>query len=214
VRVTQEHTTDHCGQHGAERFRGVPGVLIALTMLTRGAAIGGLVADLAGVTARDRVLDVGCGPGSAARKAARRGAAVTGVDPAPLMLRIARYLSRRAAGGHLVFEEGTAEALPVSDQAVTVAWAISSAHHWTSLSAGLHEIYRVLEPGGQLLIAERLTRPGARGLGAHGFTAASAKDVIADAHTAGFADALYQTHRSGRRTMIVISAHRPATEPA
>jgi ubiquinone/menaquinone biosynthesis C-methylase UbiE len=192
----------------------VQGLIGALGMLSRGAAVGGLVADLAGVTARDRVLDIGCGPGSAAREAAGRGATVTGVDPAPLMLRIARYLSRGPAGGRLVFEQGTAESLPVSDQTVTVAWAISSAHHWASLSAGLQEIFRVLEPGGRILIAERLTRPGARGMGAHGFTAASAKDVIADAHTAGFTDALYQTQRAGRRTLIVISAHRPATEAA
>lgn len=29
-----------------------------------------------------------------------------------------------------MFVRGTAEALPVADRAVTVAWAISSAHHW------------------------------------------------------------------------------------
>jgi ubiquinone/menaquinone biosynthesis C-methylase UbiE len=199
---------DH--HHGAERFQGLSGAVIALTMLARGAAIGRLVAELAGVTASDRVLDVGCGPGSAARVAASRGAEVTGVDPAPLMLRVARYLSGN--GRRIVFEEGTAEALPVPDQAVTVAWAISSAHHWASVGAGLREMHRALVPGGRIIIAERLAKPGARGLGAHGFTAALAKDVISEAHSVGFADALYQTHRAGRRTMIVISAHRVAAE--
>lgn len=211
--VPDEHGTDHHEQHdhhGAERFRGLPGLVIAATMLARGRAIARLVAEVAAVTASDRVLDVGCGPGSAAREAARRGATVTGVDPAPLMLGLARYLSRRVPGGKIAFEEGTAEALPVTDQSVTVAWAISSAHHWASTGAGLREIYRALAPGGKLIIAERLTRPGARGLAAHGFTAALAKEVIAEAHTAGFADAQYQTHRASGRTMLVISAHRPA----
>jgi ubiquinone/menaquinone biosynthesis C-methylase UbiE len=204
------HHGDH--HHGPERFQGLSGAVIAATMLTRGAAIGRLVAELAGVAAGDRVLDVGCGPGSAARVAASRGAVVTAVDPAPLMLRVARYLSRGQDGQRVTFEEGTAEALPVSDQAITVAWAISSAHHWASVGAGLREMHRVLVPGGKLIIAERLAKPDARGLGAHGFTAALAKEVIGDAHTAGFTDALYQTHRAGRRTMIVISAHRPAAD--
>jgi ubiquinone/menaquinone biosynthesis C-methylase UbiE len=211
--MTQERGSDHHdqhGHHGPDRFRGVPGLVIAATMLARGRGIARLVAEVAAVTASDRVLDVGCGPGSAAREAARRGAAVTGVDPAPLMLGLARYLSRRVAGGKIAFEEGTAEALPVPDQSATVAWAISSAHHWGSVGAGLREIRRVLAPGGKLLIAERLTRPGAKGLAAHGFTAALAKEVIGEAHTAGFADAQYQTHRASGRTMIVISARRPA----
>jgi ubiquinone/menaquinone biosynthesis C-methylase UbiE len=205
---------EHGSVHGPERFRGLPGLLIAATMLARGGANARLVAEVAGLSAKDRLLDVGCGPGSAAREAARRGAEVTGVDPAPLMLGIARYLSRGKAGGRIGFQEGTAESLPVSDQAVTVVWAISSAHHWASLGAGLREIHRVLEPGGRLIIAERLTRPGVRGLSAHGFTAALAKEVIGEEHTAGFTDAQYQTHRVGRRTMIVISAHRPAAEAA
>jgi ubiquinone/menaquinone biosynthesis C-methylase UbiE len=213
VPVTQEHGSDHHGHdahHGADRFRGVPGLIIAATMLARGRGIGRLVAEVAAVGASDRVLDVGCGPGSAAREAARRGAAVTGVDPAPLMLGLARQLSRWVPGGKIAFEAGTAEALPVPDQSATVVWAISSAHHWESVGAGLREIRRALAPGGRLIIAERLTRPGARGMAAHGFTAALAKEVIGEAHTAGFGDAQYQTHRASRRTMIVISAHRPA----
>jgi trans-aconitate methyltransferase len=41
------------------------------------------VADAAELTAADRVVDVGCGPGTAVRLAARRAAIATGIDPDP-----------------------------------------------------------------------------------------------------------------------------------
>ena len=52
-------------------------------------AVGRFAADLTVGLAVDQVVDLGCGPGVAAREAARRGARVTGVDPAPVMLRLA-----------------------------------------------------------------------------------------------------------------------------
>jgi ubiquinone/menaquinone biosynthesis C-methylase UbiE len=203
----------HGDAHEHERFQGVSGLVIGATMLVGRGPLSRLVADLAEVGPGDRVVDVGCGPGGAAREAARRGAVVTGVDPAPLMLRMGRYLSSGRSGRRIVFKQGTAEALPVADRAVTVAWAISSAHHWTDVPAGLRELYRVLEPGGRLIIAERLARPGARGLAAHGFTTTQAAETTAAAQAAGFADAGHDIHRAGRRMLAVVRAHRTAGEP-
>jgi SAM-dependent methyltransferase len=202
---------EHGGHgHGAERFEGVSGLVIATIMLAGRGAVSRLVAGLAGVTSGDQVLDVGCGPGGAAREAARRGAEVTGVDPAPVMLRLARALSRGRAGHEITFLEGTAEALPLQDQSVTVAWAVSSAHHWGDVQAGLREIHRVLQPGGRLVIAEQLSLTGTGHRGRHGFTEARAAEVAAAAKAAGFADARHDTHRAGRRTMAIVSARRPA----
>ena len=145
----------HGSAHGHERFQGASGLVIGAVMLVGRGSLSRLVADLAGAGPGDRVLDVGCGPGSAAREAARRGAEVTGVNPAPMMLRLGRYLSTSRSGRNIVFLPGTAEALPVADRAVTVAWAISSVHHWPDVPAGLRELHRVLAPGGRLIIAER-----------------------------------------------------------
>jgi SAM-dependent methyltransferase len=203
----------HGSAYGHERFQGASGLVIGAVMLVGRGSLSRLVADLAGVGPGDRVLDVGCGPGSAAREAARRGAEVTGVDPAPMMLRLGRYLSTSRSGRNIVFVPGTAEALPVADQAVTVAWAISSAHHWPDVPAGLRELHRVLAPGGRLIIAEGAARPGARGLAAHGFTEAQAAETVAAAQAAGFAGARHETHRAGRRTLAVVRAHRAAGGP-
>ena len=53
-----------------------------------------LAEQLSGLHPGDKVVDVGCGPGTAVRRAARLGASVIGVDPAPVMLRVARILTR------------------------------------------------------------------------------------------------------------------------
>jgi SAM-dependent methyltransferase len=98
----------------------------------------------------------------------------------------------------------------VPDQAVTVAWAISSAHHWADIAAGLRELHRFLEPGGRLIIAERLTPPGARELAAHGFTETQTADMAAAAQSAGFAGVQHDTRRPGRRMLATVRAHRPA----
>lgn len=44
------------------------------------------------------LVDVGCDPGAAAREASRHGAAVTGVDPDPLMLLLARTITAVKGG--------------------------------------------------------------------------------------------------------------------
>jgi ubiquinone/menaquinone biosynthesis C-methylase UbiE len=200
--------------HGQQRFGGVLGLMIGVVLLVGRGAVSRLVADLANVGPGDQVLDVGCGPGGAAREAARRGAAVTGVDPAPLMLAMGRWLSRGRSGRGIRFVIGTAEDLPMPDNSVRVAWAISSAHHWADVGTGLSELHRVLKPGGRLIIAERLARPGARGMAAHGFTSAQAADIVTALRDAGFANATHQTQRAGRRVLAVVRAHRSDSEPS
>lgn len=80
-----------------ETYHNRPGpVLDALTALSmtigRGRAAR-LAADLTEFGAGDRVVDIGCGPGTAARGAARRGASATGVDPSLATLRLGRRIT-------------------------------------------------------------------------------------------------------------------------
>lgn len=89
VVTTLNHHADHPG------FAGVTGLLAGLTMIPGRGAIARLAADLACVSATDRVIDVGCGPGTAVREAARRGARAIGIDPARVMLRLAEALVRK-----------------------------------------------------------------------------------------------------------------------
>jgi ubiquinone/menaquinone biosynthesis C-methylase UbiE len=194
----------HAGHPG---FAGVIGLLAGLTMIVAGGAVARLAADLASVSDADRVVDVGCGPGTAVRKAARRGARVTGVDPAPVMLRLARALTRDRPA--ITWAEGAAEDLPQPDGSATVVWSLATVHHWRDVTAGLAEVKRALAPRGRLLAIERRVRPGATGLASHGWTEQQAESFAAQCRAAGFESVRIEKHTPGRRAVFVVKAVRP-----
>jgi ubiquinone/menaquinone biosynthesis C-methylase UbiE len=188
-------------------FAGICGLLAGLTMIIGRGAVARLAADLAGLTDEDHVVDVGCGPGQAAREAAGRGAQVIGIDPAPVMLRLARWLT--SGGTAISWTDGAAEALPLADDSATVLWSIATVHHWADLDAGLAEAHRVLASGGRLLAIERHTKPGAKGLASHGWTDAQAATFADRCQTAGFVNARVETRAPRRKRLLVVQAAKP-----
>ena len=189
-------------------FAGPAGFLAAASMVLGGEGNARLAERLSELAAGDAVADIGCGPGTAARRAARLGASVIGIDPAPVMLRLARFLTRRSAQA-VRYAEGSAEALPLPDSSVSVAWSIASVHHWADLDAGLQEARRVLKPGGRLVAIERLTRPGATGLASHGWTPEQASAFADRCLAHGFTGARVNRHGGGRRTKVSVRATAP-----
>ncbi|MBA2507000.1 MAG: class I SAM-dependent methyltransferase [Thermoleophilaceae bacterium] len=110
-------------------------------------------ADLAGLRAGDRALDVACGTGDLALELTRRGAAVTGSDFSEEMLERAR-----AKEPSIVWEWGDALALPYPDDtfdAVTVGFG---ARNFSDLEQGIGEMRRVAKPGGRVVVLE-ITSP-------------------------------------------------------
>jgi ubiquinone/menaquinone biosynthesis C-methylase UbiE len=188
-------------------FRGPAGLLAALSMARRSDR-DALVVRLAGVTADDRVVDLGCGPGGAVRAAARAGAAVVGVDPAPVMLRTARVLPRGAAARRARYLQGGAESIPLPDADATVAWAVATVHHWPDVGGALDDIHRVLRPGGRLLAMERRTVAGATGLASHGWTDEQAELFAGLGREHGFLDVGVERHRLDRYEALVVRAAR------
>jgi len=189
-------------------FTGPAGFLAAASMVLGGKDNADLAGRLSDLAAGDTVADIGCGPGTAARHAARLGASVTGVDPAPVMLRLARLLTRRSAKA-VRYVQGSAEALPLPGSSVSVAWSVACVHHWADLDAGLREARRVLKPGGRLVAIERLTRPGATGLASHGWTAEQASAFADRCSAHGFTGITTNQHGGGRRTTVSVRATAP-----
>jgi ubiquinone/menaquinone biosynthesis C-methylase UbiE len=181
-------------------------LLTALSMTAGRGAAARVVLEAAGLTAADKVVDVGCGPGTAVRLAARSGAAATGVDPSPVMLSLARRISALRRSRRVSWIQGSAENLPFPDAEATVVWTLSSLHHWGDRSAGLLEAARVMGPDGRLVIAERLTRPGAKGHAAHGIGETEARDVERELFAIGFRQVGHEIVRTGRRTLVLITA--------
>jgi ubiquinone/menaquinone biosynthesis C-methylase UbiE len=194
--------------HGSE-FEGFLGLLGGLTMAFGRGRSARLIADLAEVGPGDRVVDVGCGPGRFLREAAERGATAVGVDPSSQMRRLATRRTPASLRDAIRVTDGTAERLPLEDGEATVAWAVASFHHWTDADAGLAELRRVLQPGGRLLIAERLARPGGW-FRHHALTWEQGQDLVAQAERAGFTDVAAVRPTLGRRQLLVVRGRRPA----
>ena len=103
----------------------------------------------------NRVLDVGCGPGTdLASLAAAVGPAgtVIGVDQDPAMIATAR--ARTADDLVIEIREGDAHHLPVDSGDVDRARADRVLMHVADPGAALAELHRVLRPGGLLTLAE------------------------------------------------------------
>jgi ubiquinone/menaquinone biosynthesis C-methylase UbiE len=204
VQGVNEHTSVPNHHANYPGFSGLAGLIAALSMIIGRDGDARLAVGLSGVGAGDVVVDIGCGPGVAARHAARLGASVTGVDPAPIMVRVARLLTRNSE--QVRYVDGTAEALPGPDDSASAVWSIATVHHWSDLDAGIQEARRVLRSGGRLVAIERQTRPGAHGHASHGWTDAQA-DAFADRCRAhGLIDVRVERNTSGRRSTVSVIA--------
>jgi SAM-dependent methyltransferase len=102
-------------------------------------------AELAGVRAGQRALDVGCGPGAlTAQLVDRLGAdAVSTVDPSPSFVEAVRERFP-----DIDAQSGSAEQLPFLDDSFDVALAQLVVHFMSDPVAGLGEMARVTRPGG------------------------------------------------------------------
>jgi SAM-dependent methyltransferase len=205
--TADDHTVpNHHAHYGG--FAGITGLVAAASMAVGREGDARLAVRLGGLEQGGVVVDVGCGPGVAARHAARLGATVIGVEPAPVMRRVAGVLTRRS--DRIRYVDGTAEAVPVGDAIATVVWSIAAVHHWRDIDAGLREARRITASGGRFVAIERRVRPGGSGHGAHGdhgWTDAQAEVFAARASALGFGAVRLEHNRDhGRETVAVVGA--------
>ncbi|HLQ38533.1 MAG TPA: metalloregulator ArsR/SmtB family transcription factor [Planctomycetota bacterium] len=99
------------------------------------------------------VADLGCGAGFLTSLLAQRGAHVIAVDHSERMLQAAR---RKRPSGSVEFRRGELDALPLQDGEVDAAFANLVWHHLPSFGAAAAEVFRVLKPGGALVVADLL----------------------------------------------------------
>ena len=98
-----------------------------------------------------RVLDLGTGTGTLARGFARRGARVTGLDPAAALLEQARRLDAEA-GVAVDYRVGRAEQTGLRAGAFDIV-AAGQCWHWFDRPRAAAEAMRLLRAGGRLLHA-------------------------------------------------------------
>jgi len=94
------------------------------------------------------IVDLGIGPGLLSKKLndLLPNAKIIGVDPSEEML----YLSEKNAS--VETKIGRAEKIPLDDSSVDVVVSRFNLTYWTDPKKGFSEIYRILKPGGRLVI--------------------------------------------------------------
>ncbi|WP_433625855.1 methyltransferase domain-containing protein [Nocardia sp. CA-120079] len=124
-------------------------------LLGRVGSLNNRLVELTGAVPGDHAVDIGCGPGQLVRALADRvgpAGRVIGIDPSREMI---DYASGRAAP-NCRFEVGAAQTLTLPDASVDVLTSTFVMHHipQAQRTAALAQMFRVLRPGGRLLLAD------------------------------------------------------------
>lgn len=111
--------------------------------------VGERLVNRVGVGEGDEVLDVGCGTGNAAIRAAQAGAHAVGADLVPEHFDAGRELAAEN-GVEVEFVEGDAEALPFDEQSFDVVLSIFGHMFAPRHAVAATELARVVRPDGRL----------------------------------------------------------------
>ena len=106
-----------------------------------------LIDRMAQPTHGQRALDVGTGTGHFASWLADRGLEVTGLDSSEAMIEVARQ-DRRVR-----WELGDATSLPFADNRFHLVLCVTALEFVADPRAALDEMYRVVAPGGRMVVA-------------------------------------------------------------
>lgn len=127
------------------------------------------LAELAGITAEDRVVDIGCGMGgSSIRLAKNRKCHVTGVTLSPIQRRWAAVSSKlKCVGGRTRFLAEDAEQVVFEPSSFDVMWCVECTEHLFDKQEFFNRAATWLRPGGRMAICvwfegEDTSQPGHR----------------------------------------------------
>ncbi|MHB1317027.1 MAG: class I SAM-dependent methyltransferase [Anaerolineae bacterium] len=95
----------------------------------------------------ERALDVGTGTGNYACALAARGLEVTGIDPSEAMLAVARLKPQP-----VTWLQAAAECLPCEDDSFDLVVSVTALEFVADPRRALQEMFRVLRPGGRLVV--------------------------------------------------------------
>jgi ubiquinone/menaquinone biosynthesis C-methylase UbiE len=101
----------------------------------------------------DRLLDVGCGPGTLALVAAGRVAAVDAIDFSENMVAILRQRATDAGLTNISPVLGDGQNLPYEDATFDAAFSMFGLMFFPDRAKGYGEIFRTLKPGGRACVS-------------------------------------------------------------
>ena len=116
--------------------------------------IANLITNFSGVTQKDIVLDVACGPGLITFPFAKIAEKVTGMDITPEMIERAKVLQDKQGINNITWDIGNAYSLPYENNSFSMIVTRYSFHHLLKPSAALEEMIRVCKPGGKIVVID------------------------------------------------------------
>ncbi|MFI5355851.1 MAG: ArsR/SmtB family transcription factor [Opitutales bacterium] len=166
------------------------------------------------------VADLGAGEGLISQLLARRARQVWCIDNSPRMVEVGTELAEKSGLDNLAYKLGDIEKVPLPDRSVDLAILSQALHHARHPQTAVNEAFRILVPGGQLLVLD---------LNEHSFE--RARELYADVwlgfkestlhgflKKAGFAQVevtpVAREANEPNLVTLLASGHKPAEAPA
>jgi ubiquinone/menaquinone biosynthesis C-methylase UbiE len=193
--------------------RGFLGWLAGHLMARKNAAMNETAVELLQVEPGDAVLEIGFGHGRTLSslvdlvgQVEHSEGFVAGVDPSQTMLRQARRWNRTAVrSGRLDLAEASAERISHADARFDKVIAVNCFQHWEQPEQSLAEVWRILKPGGTLLLGLRLHDDDEGRFSAPGFRPEQIEAAERLVKQAGFTRVRREQRSAGRKMIALIA---------
>ena len=149
------------------------------------------------------IADLGAGEGLVSQLLAQRASQVWCIDNSPRMVEVGTELAAKNGLANLAYKLGDIERVPLPDASVDLAILSQALHHAQHPQRAVGEAYRILKPGGQILVLD---------LAEHAFE--KARELYADVWLGFKENALHGFLKSAGFQQVEVNAvAKEPTEP-
>lgn len=100
------------------------------------------------------IADLGAGEGMLSQLLAHRARQVWCIDNSPRMVEVGTELAKKNGLANLTYKLGDVEDVPLPESSVDLAILSQALHHAQRPQAAVEEAFRILRPGGQLIVLD------------------------------------------------------------